>query len=443
MTGKYTTAKVMIDNVEESCISQITSFINHPAFTNPISIMPDTHWGKGAVIGFTMPMTQKIIPNVIGVDIGCGMLSQDLGEKLSMSYDELDKIIRDKIPFGSNMHDKAVIHLKKDFPWNEVRKTAKDFTNAFNVKFNTSYSPEIYEGEEKWFQNKCKQINANERRIINSIGTLGGGNHFIEIGKDDIKNHFWLTIHTGSRNFGKCVCEYWQYYATKIVRKGKDFSIKTEIENIRKTYTGKDIESEIRKLRNDAGTDNVKNVMDYLEDEDAMHYLADMIFAQKYAEVNRKYIADIICDVLDSSIKSRSDLKRISCVHNFIDFRDFIVRKGAIRSYTGEEMIIPFNMHDGLLFCKGKSNSEWNYSAPHGAGRVYSRAKAKQIIDVEKFKDSMKDIYSTSVGFNTLDEAPEAYKNSKMIEEAIEPTAEIIMRVKPVMNMKDAKGDRE
>jgi RNA-splicing ligase RtcB len=130
-------------------------------------------------------------------------------------------------------------------------------------------------------------------------------------------------------------------------------------------------------------------------------------------------------------------------VHNFIDFRDFIVRKGAIRSYTGEEMIIPFNMHDGLLFCKGKSNSEWNYSAPHGAGRVYSRAKAKQIIDVEKFKDSMKDIYSTSVGFNTLDEAPEAYKNSKMIEEAIEPTAEIIMRVKPVMNMKDAKGDRE
>jgi RNA-splicing ligase RtcB len=434
--GKYTTAKVMIDAVEETCVKQIHGFLNHPAFTNPISIMPDTHAGKGSVIGFTMPLTSKVIPNVIGVDIGCGMLSYNLGTELNISLEQLDKQIREKVPFGFSTHDKAVMHFKNEFPWTKVRESAKQFTNAYNKKFNTNFISELYEGEDKWFQKKCEQIGADQRRVINSIGTLGGGNHFVEIGKS-ADDHFWLTIHTGSRNFGKCVCEYWQNYAIKVVKKEKDEIVSNEIKRIRETFVKSNIEQEIKVLRQHYSLDNISQQLCYLEGESVIRYLFDMIFAQQYAQVNREHIAKIISNLINPAMKA---FQQVESVHNFIDFRDFIIRKGAIRSYTDELMIIPFNMRDGILLCKGKSNSEWNYSAPHGAGRVLSRSAAKREVKLEDFEKSMQGIFSTSIGLGTLDESPMAYKDSKMIEEAIEPTAEIIAKIKPILNMKDSEG---
>lgn len=432
INGKYTSAKVMIDNVEPECIAQIQNFTNHPAFTNPVAIMPDTHAGKGSVIGFTMPMTEKIIPNVIGVDIGCGMLSINIGH-LPISLEALDSKIRKLVPFGFDTHDRGIIHMKNDFPWHDVNTIARKFAMAYNKKYNKNINPPIY--DMKWFESKCSNMGANLKRIISSIGTLGGGNHFIEVGVSENGTN-WITIHTGSRNFGKQVCDYWQNYGSKIVRQNKQELLNKQITDIRSKFTGMEIKNQIRIARENLGMDvNVSDELQYLEGDNAYGYLFDMIFAQKYAEVNRSSIASLILNnVLNLNT---SEMFKIECVHNFIDFNDFIIRKGSIRSYVGEEMIIPFNMRDGILICEGKSNPDWNFSAPHGAGRLMSRAKAKKEIDINTFKDQMKDIYSTSVSEGTLDEAPDAYKDAKIIEAAIEPTAKIIARIKPIMNMKD------
>ena len=222
-------------------------------------------------------------------------------------------------------------------------------------------------------------------------------NHFIEFGKDDNGN-YWVVIHTGSRNFGKCVCDYWQNMATSVIRKDKQEHLKLRIEEIRKNYTGMEIKSKIKEARASLGLDAiVSDDLQYLEGENAMGYLYDMIFAQKYAEINRNMIASKICGILwpHSSNPFGFSTDRIETVHNFIDFRDFIVRKGSIRSYVGERMVIPFNMRDGILVCEGKSNPEWNYSAPHGAGRLMSRAQAKKTIKLENFTKQMDGIFST------------------------------------------------
>lgn len=429
INGKYSTANVMIDDVEESCVSQITSFLNHPSFTNPVAIMPDCHAGKGSVIGFTMPMNpNKIIPNVIGVDIGCGMLAINIGKTLPLPKEIIDYRIRLHVPMGMDVHKRSIIHMKNEFPWKDVQSTAHNFTLAYGEKFNKVISSPTYNME--WFENKCKMIGGTLTRMLNSIGTLGGGNHFIEIGKDE-SGDYWVTIHTGSRNFGKRVCEYWQNIAVKRIKNGYRDKTLEAINNAKEKYTGKELFEEIKKIKSSYDFTINMNGLEFLEDEDASNYLFDMIFAQAYSVVNRKYIAKVILNIL--GVKP---IDMIETIHNYVDFQDMIIRKGSIRSYVGERMIIPFNMRDGMLICEGKSNSDWNYSAPHGAGRVLSRSKAKKQIDVEKFKEQMKDIYSTSVGNGTLDEAPDAYKDSKMIENAIEPTATIINRVKPIINLK-------
>lgn len=434
INGKYTTAKVMIDGVEESCIAQITGFVNHPAFTNPVAIMPDTHAGKGSVIGFTMPMTDKVIANVIGVDIGCGMLAINIGNSLPLSLKLIDHRIRKEVPFGMEIFDRSIVNVEKDFPWRDVNTLAHNFSLAYNQKFGTNIYPN-QKFDFNWLQSKMNQIGASPSRVLKSIGTLGGGNHFIEIGKAD-NGDYWIVIHTGSRNFGKCVCDYWQNMASSVVRKDKQEQLKLRIDEIRKTYTGMEIKAQIKKARAEIGLDAVvSDELQYLEGENAYGYLYDMIFAQKYAEVNRTYIASTILKILGVN-----EIDRIETVHNFIDFRDFIIRKGSIRSYVGERMVIPFNMRDGILVCEGKSNPEWNYSAPHGAGRVMSRAQAKKNIKLENFTKQMDGIFSTSVCDKTLDEAPDAYKDAKVIEAAIEPTANILFRIKPVLNMKDCGG---
>jgi RNA-splicing ligase RtcB len=405
LKGKYTTAKIMIDSVDESCLNQINDFINHSAFTNPVAIMPDTHAGKGSVIGFTMPLSNKVIPNVIGVDIGCGMHSINIGNNLNLSLEKLDYKIRRSIPFGNEVHDNAIINFKNDFPWHKVNVMAEKFTAAYKSKFKDTIESPRYTNE--WFMEKSQKIGGNIRRYINSIGTLGGGNHFIETGISD-KGDYWITVHSGSRNFGKRICEYWQNRAIKILKK----------ENI-------------------PGISTHTRGLEWLEGEMAAQYLFDMVFSQIYAGVNRKYIINSICSIL-----KLDPLESIETVHNFIDFKDLIIRKGAIRSYEGERIIIPFNMRDGLIICEGKSNPDWNFSAPHGAGRVMSRNEAKKNLDIESFKQQMKGIYSTSVGSSTLDESPDSYKEASLIKKAIKDTAEIMYHIKPLHNMKDTAQNR-
>lgn len=433
--GKYTTAKVMIDNIEEECADQIRKFTNYEAFTNDISIMPDTHVGEKCVIGFTMPMSDKIIPNVIGVDGCCGMLSFNIGSFLFTKGQliDLDSKIRAAIPFGQNVHDESLIDMK-DFSWDNLNILANEFIIAYKNKFGKELSHPKYDYD--WFKEKCKSIKGSEKRFSSSLGTLGGGNHFIEIGKSQNTDNIWITIHSGSRNLGGRICKYWQDQTVDHLRQEKLDKLKIRILQIReqfkdeRTRIGEEIAKE--KIKLEIGTKIMSKGYEWLEGDNLIEYLFDMLFVQVYAQKNRRLISRQIIDIFNVSV-----IDSIETVHNFIDFNDFIIRKGAIRSYKNERMIIPFNMRDGLLICEGKSNSEWNYSAPHGAGRVMSRTKAKQKINLKDFKKQMKGIFSTSICENTIDEAPDAYKDAKFIEEAIGPTAIILDRIKPIHNMKD------
>jgi RNA-splicing ligase RtcB len=435
--GKYTTANVMIDDVEEECLRQIYTMTNNPAFTNHIAIMVDTHAGKGSVIGFTMPLGEKIIPNIVGTDVGCGMLTFNVGDSISENKDkllELDAKIRSVVPFGSNLQkDVPPKYFEKNFPWSESNDIAKKFVVNYNRKFDTDFK--FIEFNYNWFIDKCKEIGMRQN-AENGIGTLGSGNHFIEVGKSANTGDIWITIHCGSRNFGLKICEFHQNKAKSYLDNKRNVVLREIIEEIKNTSNPTEIAFKIKEAKKDLGVDFIDiniNGMESLEGQDAMNYFLDMIFTQVYAKFNRQRISENILKILGSSNVKES----IECVHNYINFEDMIIRKGAISSYIGEKMIIPFNMADGLLICEGKSNADWNFSAPHGAGRLMSRGEASRNVDIEKFKFRMKGVVSTSVGKSTLDESPQAYKNPKMIEEAIEPTATIVDRVKPILNLKD------
>lgn len=438
--GKYTTAKIMIDDVEESALTQVYNLVSHPAFTEPIVMQVDIHAGASAPIGFTMPLCKKIVPNTVSVDIGCGVLSVNIGKDFTTNKDKLLKIdekIRNIVPMGSNLMKKSFFSSKffeKNFDWKSTNDIAKKFIISYNKKFNTKYS-EI-EFSYDWFVKKCKDIGMKQDAEL-GVGTLGSGNHYIEVGLSDTYKDYWITIHTGSRNFGKMICEYHMKIAKKCLDDKRNIILKQKIEEIRKKYSSELIELKIKESKHELGIDydiNINN-MEYLEDQYAIDYYMDMIFAQSYSKFNRSIIMNNILNVL-----SLKEIERIESIHNYINFDDLIIRKGAISSYIGEKMIIPFSMKDGMLICEGKSNPDWNFSAPHGAGRLMSRGDASRNIDLEKFKYSMKDVVSTSVCKSTLDEAPQAYKSAKMIENAIEPTVRIIDRVKPILNLKDG-GD--
>jgi tRNA-splicing ligase RtcB len=369
------------------------------------------------------------------------MLSFNVGDSISENKDKLLKIdekIRGIVPFGNNIQQKSAVpskYFEKNFPWNEANDIAKKFIVNYNRKFGTDFK--FVEFNYEWFLKKQKEIGMRQDAEM-AIGTLGGGNHFIEVGKSTNTGDIWITIHCGSRNFGKEMCEFHQERAKKILNNKRTVDLKVKIEEIRKTSVPTEIEANIKQAKKDLGLDfadiNI-NGMEFLEGQDAMNYFLDMIFTQVYAKFNRKRIAENISKILGCDVK-----ETIECTHNYINFDDMIIRKGSISSYVGEKIIIPFNMADGLLICEGKSNPDWNFSAPHGAGRLMSRGDASRKIDLEKFQFRMKGIVSTSVCKSTLDESPQAYKDPKMIEEAIAPTATIIDRVKPILNLKDG-GD--
>jgi len=436
VSGKYTNAKIMIDSVEESAMSQVVAFLNHPAFTAPVAMMPDIHAGRGACVGFTMPLTGKIVPETIGVDIGCGVTAANIGKILPLSLELIDHKIRQRVPFGMSIHDRAVLNMEKEFPWHQVNVLAQKFSVAYKSKFGDIQPPEY---NMDWFLKKCETIKEKGiHRFLNSLGTLGAGNHFCEVGRNE-SGDFWVTVHTGSRNFGKCICDYWQGKAQKFVRQDRRAENAAEIERMkREILDGKLLYQAIKAFKASTKLGVDTRGSEWLEGSEAAGYLYDMIFSQVYAEVNRKYILQIIYDLLGVQ-----PIETIESVHNYIDFRDFIIRKGAIRSYEGEKFILPFNMRDGILICTGRSCPDWNFSAPHGAGRIMSRGQAKRTIKLEDFQSQMTGIYSTSVGRGTLDEAPDAYKDASIIEKAISPTATIIDRIRPVLNMKDSEEERD
>jgi len=426
LKGKFADAKIFIDEVEEGVVEQIMHTLDSETSKGlKVRIMPDTHVGKGCVIGFSMELGKFLNPNMIGVDLGCGMLSASFSNQTSMDLEKLDIKIREKVPMGMNLQESIRFH---EIPFGDVQEIANSFVENYNKKFNTSYVAPLY--DEEWLTNKLTQVGMDTKKFYSAIGTLGGGNHFIEVGKSENSPNYWLTIHTGSRNFGLKIAEYWINVARgNVFVETEDF--KSEMREIIENTTPK---SEISKKIKDLRERYSLNLNpEYLEGENLINYLFDMIFAQQYALWNRQTILSLIKKALN--IKNFDE--EVNSIHNYIDFKDFIIRKGAIASYIGEKMIIPFNMRDGILLCEGKSNEDWNNTAPHGSGRLMSRGKAKESVSLEDFKRVMKDVYSTSVCKSTIDESPFAYKNSKMIETMIEPTVTILDRIKPILNIKD------
>lgn len=374
LKGKFNTAKIFTDNVEQACIEQIENLLNMEAFAGTkIRIMPDCHAGKGCTIGFTMDVKDKIVPNLVGVDIGCGMYCMNIGKtKEEIDFAKLDEVINKLIPSGFNIREKP-------------------------------YNDDINE----WVENTNENIWGIPRDrvdyVARSIGTLGGGNHFIEVAESEQTKKCYLIIHSGSRFLGVHICKSWQTRA--------ELNFRYE----------RNIPKEI-----------IPDELCWLEGDDLRWYLTDMRECSEYAKLNREIIANIIIDAMKWD-DYFAMLQGFHTVHNYIG-NDNIIRKGAISAKRGETLLIPLNMRDGSLLCEGRSNPDWNYSAPHGAGRVLSRKQAKKRLSLDEFKKEMKGIYTTSVCEKTLDEAPEAYKQG--IEELISDTVKIIDRLKTVYNFK-------
>lgn len=387
--GKYNFANVMIDALDEETVKQLYSFLNHPAFANTyIAIMPDAHAGKGSCIGFTMKMNEYVIPNVIGVDIGCSVSAYTIGDKILTNeiFADLDKFIITNIPYGTNIRDKA-------YKYDSYRK-------------NTTYIELIEKVEEI-----CSRCRFDFNYMKNSLGTLGGGNHFIELNVDD-QGVVWLSVHTGSRKFGKEVAEYHQ-------NKAKDL--------MKKMFIGDAYSSTgLQFLPLDQGGES---------------YLKDMKVAQEFAQMNHHMIAESILE--DFFRIDKKNCNSIMSIHNYINFDDNIIRKGAISAHKDEMVLIPLNQSDGVIIGKGKGAKSWNYSAPHGAGRVLSRKKAKEVITVDNVIEDMKGIWTSCISKKNVDESKRAYKDSEIIINAIGEAVDIITVMKPVYNFKDGRDSED
>lgn len=401
--------KIFTSDIEKEAVDQINLLLEQEPFKDcKVRIMPDVHAGKGCVIGFTADLGNKVIPNIVGVDIGCGMLCVELGN-IELDLEKLDDIINKYIPAGRNIREHKLIDfelINKLYCLRELKETKK---------FNRA------------------------------IGTLGGGNHFIEIDIDEDNNKY-LVIHTGSRNLGKQVADYYQNLAIELCS-GKEEMFKKK-EAIIKTYKEQGRKEEIQKALKKLEKEykekkpNLPNELCYLEGKYREMYLHDMKICQEYASLNRLQIAkEILMNYFQLTFVPEIEYPpvmndRFETIHNYISFEDNTVRKGAIRANKGERVIIPINMRDGSIIAVGKGNKGWNNSAPHGAGRLMSRRKAKETFNLEEFKKSMEDIYSTSVLEETIDEAPFVYKPMQEIIDNIQDTVEIEKIIKPIYNFK-------
>ncbi|WP_263704417.1 RtcB family protein [Bacillus thuringiensis] len=390
LQGKYNEAKVFTNNVDETATGQIIDLCNQEFVKDSqIRIMPDTHAGAGCTIGTTMTIQDKIVPNLVGVDIGCGMEVVVIDKKKEeINFDCLDETIRKFVPSGFRIRDKEHRFSKM-------------------IDFDGVRAPFTLQRAQK------------------SIGTLGGGNHFVELNEDD-KGNVYIVIHSGSRNLGKQIAEYYQNFAYEQlidVTSMKDEIIKRLTEEGR----AKEIQETLRRIQKP----KIRKELAYLEGQGFKDYMNDMNIAQKYAALNRKAMIDEIVTKMDWKITDQ-----FTTIHNYIDMENMILRKGAISAQKDERVIIPINMRDGSIIAFGKGNPDWNFSGPHGAGRIMSRKKAKESLSLEEFQNTMTEVWTTSVVESTIDEAPMVYKPMGEIIENTKETIDIKHIIKPLYNFK-------
>ena len=402
LQGKYNSCKVFAESIDDATRGQLEALLNQPMVEgSQIRIMPDTHAGAGCVIGTTMTLKDKVVPNLVGVDIGCSVLAVQLKDK-RINLTDLDSVIHKQIPSGMEVHKAPV-------------------TNVADL-------------------DKIKAT-VNIERAELSLGTLGGGNHFIEVDRAS-DGTLWLVIHTGSRHLGLEVCKYYQdrgYEQLNIAQKG-------DIKELRRAliddYKAKGKETEIGdalQALNDkykSETIDVPYELAYVEGTLFDDYIHDMRIVQAFASKNRATIANRIIKAM-----GLKEVDRIETMHNYIDCDNLILRKGSISARENERVLIPMNMRDGTLLCVGKGNADWNYSAPHGAGRLMSRRQARENIAMSDYKQSMKGIFTTCVNRGTVDESPMAYKPMESIIEQVKETVDILDILKPIYNFKAADNE--
>lgn len=439
---------------EDEAIEQIQQMVDAEAFEahadeGTISIMPDFHWGSGAVIGFTMPIKDRIVPNTIGVDIGCGMLAVNFGEihEDELDLEELDNEIRSRVPTGFDVHDRNDYHMKYDFPWGVCVNKLDDFTESTDFDIEGSYGPD-------YFDNLCKRVGYDIGRAINSLGTLGGGNHFIELGRDK-NNELWCVIHSGSRGIGATIAQYWQDRATEYttMRKSLDEVPDSVVDymgddwkplsdKIRKDFEGSDIQDKFDEVsqaiqKYGPSTADRNTDLDYLKGDESHGYIKDMIFAQTYASESRREmgfaVAKALAVVTGGEQEYLYKVDNVESVHNYIDFEDATIRKGACRAHENERLIVPFNMKYGTIIARGKGEDAWNQSSAHGAGRAMSRRDAERQFTEADFAEQTDGVYMSET---PMDEIPGAYKTPEDIEAALGGNVEVVNRITPFLSIK-------
>ena len=397
--GKYNEARIFTDVADSASIAQVQQLCDQEfAAGSRIRLMPDIHAGAGCTIGTTMTITDKVVPNLVGVDIGCGMETIRIREK-RLELQKLDRLIREKIPSGFSIREKAHRYFSQ-INLNEL----------------------------------CCARHADLLRAEKSIGTLGGGNHFIEADRDD-EGNLYIVVHSGSRHLGVEVAGYYQEAGYRMLNRADDASAEALIARMKAEGRRKEIQKELKKLKNQKRT-SIPKALAYVSGELFEQYIHDMKIVQHFAMLNRQAMMDEIVGGMKLHVE-----EQFATIHNYIDTDAMILRKGAVSARAGERLLIPINMRDGSLLCVGRGNEDWNCSAPHGAGRPMSRADARQPFTVSEFKKQMAGIYTTSVSRATLDECPMAYKGMQDILDNIGPTAEVVKIIRPIYNFKAGDGD--
>lgn len=395
--GKFNTAICYTPELEPTAAGQIKAVCDQEAFRDSrIRIMPDVHAGMGCTIGTTMTITDKVVPGMVGVDIGCGMETVRLAER-EIDFAALDALIRREIPCGQNVR-------REEHPFN---------------------------AEIDLYRLRCAPYVSVER-AKRSIGTLGGGNHFIEVDRAE-NGELYLVVHSGSRHLGKQVCEYYQDQGRFAMWGGARHQIDELIAEYRAAGRWKEIQSAVNVLRREHPISIPKNLA-YVEGKLFEDYIHDMRITQRFAMLNRKAMTEVILRGM-----GLTKLEEFTTIHNYIDTEKMILRKGSVSAEAGEKLLIPINMRDGGLICIGRGNEEWNCSAPHGAGRLMSRKQAFAELSMDEYAAEMAGIWSSCVVRDTLDESPMAYKPIDEIVAEIGPTAEIVERIRPVYNFKAAE----
>ncbi|PSP76273.1 RNA-splicing ligase RtcB [Halobacteriales archaeon QS_3_64_16] len=469
------------DMFDDRFVEQVQRLVDHEAFTNRVVIQPDGHPGAGAVIGFTMALGEKVVPQTVGSDIGCGVEAASLGiEELPVSYAEADDRIRETVPFGRAVHDfDNAMHIGNDFLWDTVTERFERFNSSYSERSGREIDLEEFtpngEYDLGYFKALCERVGYNINRAIASAGTLGGGNHFLEVARSEQGGDLWIVLHSGSRGLGSTVANYWQDRAVETRRAeraretlaalleegygpylkfdpektsdddlllwlqggmGESFMRK---EKIREELEGEAIDETFARLkaaipgRGEAVAGDSDEDLAFLEGAEAHGYFVDMLFCQEYAATNRRRMIELACEALSVP---EAPVETLDSPHNVIDFEDSVIRKGATRVHENERAVIPFTMQHGSIIIEGKGNEEWNHSSPHGAGRLMSRTQAFEDLSMEEYEDLMNGIYSTSVTAETLDESPSAYKDPGAIEEAMAETATILDRLVPEHSLK-------